>query len=203
MNTSFSMKHVDENMLCYIVLLIVFVLYMTYSCRSRHRYAYEGFGADSVAEKAQTLDACKQACDGTAGCVGYMFNPSSNKCTTKTAFVTGSGSLLPGTTTYYLNTLTAPYDTTRTYTGTANTTYDTSGLMAPAFTDSEPNCRLACQNVSGCIGYVYDTAGTPPCSLHQSWGLNSPLATATTYLGSNAGIPLPRQYIAIPNIQYT
>ena len=197
----------ETNAFCCILMLLVVVCIVVYTCQQtkNDRYRYrEMFGTDTDVATAQTLNDCQMSCDSHIDCKGFIFNPNTKKCTTKTSFTTGSGTLAPGSVTYYLKTITPPYDTNRAYNKTYQTGYDATGLIGNSFNDSADNCKLACQNVQNCVGYVYDTtvSGSPTCALHTEWGANSVVPLAATYLTTSSTTPLPRQYAAVPNIVY-
>ena len=206
-NTAFfNPTNETDNGLCCIFMLIVLFCVVVYMSRQtkHHSCCNEMFATDTVQSGTLTLPTCQAACDRDPACKGFLFNPSTGKCTTKTSFSPNTGTLSVGTNTYYVTGLqSAPYTTTTTYTGTAGMTYDSSGTLGTSYNDSSVNCSLACMNVANCVGYVYDTNNaTAPCTLHQSWGNNSYITGATAYLSSAAGNPLPRQYTLVPNIAY-
>ena len=207
MNNTTLLNPNETNAFCCILMLLVVVCVVVYTCQqtknNRYRY-HEMFGTDTKVDTAQTQDDCRKSCDSHIECKGFIFNPSTNQCTTKTSFTTGSGTLAPGSVTYYLKTITPPYDTNRAYNKTDATSYDNVGLIGTSFNDSADNCKLACQNVQNCVGYVYDTtvSGSPTCSFHTDWGINSVVPLSATYLTTSSTDPLPRQYPSVPKIFY-
>ena len=187
-----------------LIVLFCVVVYISRQPKYHHQCCNEMFGVDTP-QSANTLDLCKKACDADSTCKGFMYTPTTNTCVTKSSFTPNQGNLAAGTNTYYVTGLqTAPYTTTTTYNATPGMTYDNTGIIATAFNSVDNvNCSLACQNVANCIGYVYDTNSATPCTLHQTFGTNSYVTGATTYLSSAATAPLPRQYTLVPNVAYT
>ena len=98
MNNSTLLNPNETNAFCCILMLLVVVCIVVYTCQQtkNDRYRYrEMFGTDTDVATAQTLNDCQMSCDSHIDCKGFIFNPNTKKCTTKTSFTTGSGTLAP------------------------------------------------------------------------------------------------------------
>lgn len=163
----------------------------------------EFFGAttETIGSSTQpTLAACELACDAKfPNCKGVVYNPTTQGCLLKGAFVPQTGTFQSGSNTYYLTSEAAPF-TVRTYSNQAGKSYVTDSNEIGNYTSASLGmCQRDCDNISDCIGYMFDTTNSK-CSLRRGWGTDVVAPTSTVYYIT--GNTPTRIYDVITNVAY-
>lgn len=108
-------------------------------------------GQGDISSSPGTASSCQATCDSITGCTGYTL--SSGNCFFKNNTVT-TPSYNSNATYYYKGAAPA---SGAAYGSLANTDYPSQGDISNQ-TGTSATCSAACNNITGCIGFVYNTS---------------------------------------------